>query len=197
MPNYNIISHFRCKKYAADPQRANRIVNPDKENVVQVPGNQERNEPSSCHWDRSLAGLPVLFGEGMIYEHLGGKTEKHRVAGYTLFKCGNVENVLVRVEDGMFEVKGMISASYSRDRYFVLLSLDNSGKVSKGKCLCKAGATGKCKHVAALLFQLNEYKLMNKHEIPKQVACTDEPRKWNVRKSKPKSISKAFDDLVL
>jgi hypothetical protein len=47
-------------------------------------------------WTASLDGLPDLFGEGKIYQHLGGKTEKPRIAGYNMYKCKKVENMLLK-----------------------------------------------------------------------------------------------------
>ena len=46
---------------------------------------------------------------------------------------------------------------------------------------CKAGASGGCcKHVAALLYQLVEFKQLNLDFIPDDKTCTDQLQQWHV-----------------
>lgn len=113
-----------------------------------------------------------------------------------MFKCHKVENMKFPLVNGIFEIKGIVGASYSKDRYKVSFKIDEAGKVVEGKCTCKAGAMGLCKHVAALLFNLNDYKQSGKNVIEEQLACTEKPREWGIKKSRKALVSKKFDDLT-
>lgn len=147
-------------------------------------------------WSTSLLQMPSKFGQSTIYGHVGGTTEKHRLAGYQMFKCDKVQHVATRKIGSFFEIKSVVGASYSKVLYKPFVSMDLSGNIYKASCTCKAGALGKCKHVAATLYQLNDYKETNVLEIPAAVACTEQPRKWGVKKGKAPVISKSFSELV-
>lgn len=147
-------------------------------------------------WSTSLLKMPSKFGQSSIYEHVGGTTEKHRLAGYQMFKCDKVKHIATRKISSFFEIKSVVSASYSKDLYKPFVSMDLSGKIYKASCTCKAGALGKCKHVAATLYQLNDYKETNVLDIPAAVACTEQPRKWGLKKGKAPVISGSFSELV-
>lgn len=101
-----------------------------------------------------------------------------------MFKCDKVENILVRSFINSFEVKGIVGASYSKDRYQVFVRMDTTGTKKHGQCSCKAGAMGLCKHIAALLFTINDYKQSGQKEIKEEVACTEKPRQWGTKKVK-------------
>lgn len=150
----------------------------------------------SAGWTKSLCSLPSNFGQGSIYQHIGGRTEKHRVAGYNMYKCNKVQHVLVRSDKTAFEIKSVVGASFSRDRYRVSVKINIDGTVLQGSCNCKAGAQGRCKHVAATLFQINDYMDSNMTSIPDEVACTEKPRQWGVRKQKQGTATQCFDSLV-
>lgn len=47
-------------------------------------------------WSKSLVKMPSKFGQNTIYGHVGGKTEKHRLAGYQMFKCDKVKHIATR-----------------------------------------------------------------------------------------------------
>ena len=67
-----------------------------------------------------------------------------------------------QVEKLSFIVKSFVAASMRKDRYTIYVHLCQSfGDMLYGKCNCKAGASGFCKHVAALLYQLVEFKQLN------------------------------------
>jgi uncharacterized Zn finger protein len=62
--------------------------------------------------------------------------------------------------------------------------MDTTGTKKHGQCSCKAGAMGLCKHIAALLFTINDYKQSGQKEIKEEVACTEKPRQWGTKKVK-------------
>ena len=55
-----------------------------------------------------------------------------------------------------------------------------SGEVFYAKCDCKAGAGGCCKHVAAALYQLVDFKELHAKTVPDNKNCTDVLQRWHV-----------------
>ena len=73
----------------------------------------------------------------------------------------------------LFLVKANVSASMKRQNYLVYCHLDQlSGEVAFSKCNCKSGQDGGCKHVAALLYLLLDYKNLGLKEVTDDVTCT-------------------------
>ena len=76
--------------------------------------------------------------------------------------------------------------------YHVSVTIDSEGVVVDGSCECKASAMGRCSHVAALLFALEDYTLNFGHE---PVSCTSKLCQWNVgRKKAEESTGSAFNE---
>lgn len=113
-----------------------------------------------------------------------------------MFMCNKVEHMLTKNDPTSVDIRSIVGASYRRDRYNVSINMDMEGNVIKGTCTCKAGALGRCKHVAATLYQLNDYRERNISSIPADIACTEQPRKWGVKKGKAPVISKSFGELI-
>ncbi len=71
-------------------------------------------------------------------------------------------------------------------KYSTIVALaKSSGHVAGGKCNCKAGGGGCCKHVAALLYNILDYTELGLNEIPPDKTCTELPQQWH----KPKNIT--------
>ena len=49
-----------------------------------------------------------------------------------------------------------------------------------GKCTCKAGCGGSCKHVGVALYQLFEYRQLDTKLVPDNKTCTDILQKWHL-----------------
>ena len=80
-----------------------------------------------------------------------------------------------------FLIKCFVAASMKKDKYTVIVHLcQKTGDVLYGKCSCKAGKGGCCKHVAAALYQLVEYKTLTLKSVPDDKTCTDILQKWHV-----------------
>ncbi|CAB3984846.1 ATP-dependent DNA helicase PIF1 [Paramuricea clavata] len=58
--------------------------------------------------------------------------------------------------------------------------LQGSGNVCYAKCQCPARKEGVCKHVAAILFQILEFKELELSEVPDDISCTEKLQKWKV-----------------
>ena len=53
-------------------------------------------------------------------------------------------------------------------------------RVEKAKCSCPAGASSYCNHIKALLFEIADYYLKGLTEVPQEVFCTSQARKWRI-----------------
>ena len=139
----------------------------------------------------------MTFGQGTIYKHVGGKTEKHRVSGYRMYKSDKVISCETSVVQDGTCARGKVQASFKSDVYSVRLILSQvTGHVTNAKCTCKAGAVGQCKHIAAFLYQINDFKESGLQTIPVKLACTSKARIWGVPSKLPMKIqTKSFAEL--
>ena len=136
-----------------------------------------------------LTSIPVFTYEKL--EHhivLSDKTlnkpveaKKHKKSGYRLFKAGFVTQVEVKpdVKKGndtkYFLVRCLVSAEMRRKQYRVYVHLTQPcGDIDFAKCICPAGTTGRCKHVAALLFRLLDYIELVRTDVSDRMKCTQE-----------------------
>ena len=97
----------------------------------------------------------------------------------------------------LFLVNCNVVASMKKDRYEVYIHLcQKSGEVFYAKCSCKAGAGGCCKHVAATLYQLVDYKELNAKTVPDDKTCTDILQQWHVPGEAPNLEAVLFSNLT-
>jgi hypothetical protein len=93
--------------------------------------------------------------------------------------------------------KCFVAASMKRVKYDVYIHLcQNAGEIFYTKCSCKAGAGGCCKHVAATLYQLVDYKELDIVVIPDDKACTDVLQQWHDPGELNNSEAILFSDLT-
>ena len=94
-------------------------------------------------------------------------------------------------------MKCFVAASMKKDKYTVYVHLcQKTGDVLYAKCNCKAGAGGCCKHVAAVLYQLVEYRELNLKTVPDDKTCTDVLQKWHVPGEATSTNPIKFSDLT-
>jgi hypothetical protein len=84
-----------------------------------------------------------------------------------------------------------------KKQYIVYVHLDqSSGDVVFSKCCCPVGVGGRCKHVAATLFQLLVCVELGLSDIPDDKTCTQEIQKWHVLKKSTTQEALLFEDLI-
>ena len=105
-----------------------------------------------------------------------------------IFKAGFTTQIKVKskVKKGNdavhFFVRCQVSAQMRKKEYLVYVHLDQtSGDIVFAKCHCPAGAGGRCKHVAALLFQLLDFIELGLTEIPDDKRMTVNEPLWRAR----------------
>ena len=132
---------------------------------------------------QSLQGIPPFTHE-LLEQHLIGETaqeskqegkqpraHKQKKYGYQLFKDKMVSKVKVipnvlQGKDKLFYIKCTVHASMKKTNYTFCVHLkQDTGKVIEAKCSCVAGNGGCCKHVAAAVFQVLDFIVLELTEV--------------------------------
>ena len=132
--------------------------------------------------------IPTNFDEGLL--KVSGKVT-------ALFKAGHVQKVKFNATSQQhvcfFESK--FKASMTKNKLYrtrVSLRKETAG-VKSGYCNYKAGATGRCKHVGALLYTILDFVESELDQIPPDTTCTERPQQWH----KPRSTACADNEAIL
>jgi uncharacterized Zn finger protein len=77
-----------------------------------------------------------------------------------------VKNIVNISKGNHFFIKANVMGSYTQNQtYYVSVTLaSTSGIVLDASCYCKASAMGRCNHIAALLYALEDYTLQFGYE---------------------------------
>ena len=156
-------------------------------------------------WTRNLKLLPT-FTYDKLQKHLCASekqstTKKDEKLGYRLFKEGYIKNTQVKPnipnsDNGKsFILKATVHATMKKLNYTVYVHLNQeTGDVIRGHCSCKAGKGGRCKHVAAMLYQIIDYVQLELLEVPLSLTCTQVLQKWNVPHGEASDDAVLFED---
>ena len=147
-------------------------------------------EPSSNEcWTRFLKHLPVFTLKDMSLHHLLSGKDKNTVISKTLER-GKFKNKVYLCPDSIFTkcvkntftIKAKCCASMKKIKRVVVVTLTRkTSTVEKAKCSCPAGASNYCNHIIALLFEIEVYSLKGLTEVPQEVSCTSQARKWGIQ----------------
>lgn len=109
-------------------------------------------------------------------------TEKPMVKGYNLFKSGHVLQLFVKQEKDLFYILSKVLPSMKKGNvYSAKITLKNNGSVHSACCGCPAGIDGRCNHVTASLFALENYsKIKENKDVNNDLPCTSMSCKWNI-----------------
>ena len=106
---------------------------------------------------------------------------KHKKGGYRLFKAGYVTKIWVKsnIKKGQdfsyFLVCCQVNAEMKKQDYEVYVHLSQvTSDIIYAKCQCSGGASGHCKHVVAILFQLLDFCELELSQVPDEKICTEE-----------------------
>ena len=141
-----------------------------------------------------ISGIPkVNFGTIWRYmiENVEFKkklsTAKPLVKGYNFFMSGHVLFLSHLHENGKHFIKSKVLPSMKKQSvYSCHIVLSSFGNVLRGQCGCPAGTDGRCNHVAAIMFALEDYcKERSKNSTE---SCTSKPCKWSVPSKRTGSV---------
>ena len=156
--------------------------------------NQTPTHTECNNWTKDLKLLPN-FTQQLLEKHLitskstddmASGAHKHKKLGYRLFKDKYVTKVQVKpnvktTDDVKFLVKAVVHATMKKQSYSVYVHLNQlNGEVLYANCACVAGKCGCCKHVAAPLYQINDYIQLELSEVPDDLTCTQLLQQWHV-----------------
>jgi hypothetical protein len=120
-------------------------------------------------------------------DHAGSSdvhTSKPFTKGRNLFRSGHVKNMEDNQQKDHYFLKAAVLASYSQKSYSVTITIsENSGTIKEGTCTCSAAGLGRCAHVAALLFALEDFISEFGYDLP---TCTEKLCSWNKGRRKNK-----------
>jgi len=162
----------------------------------------------STGFESGISGLPrmsyshiwkYLIDDVEIRKQLA--TEKPIVKGYNFFKSGHVLQIFSKKENSQYYVKSKVLPSMIKKKiYTVNVIIKPSGDIAKAMCGCPAGVDGRCNHLSATLFAIEDkFSKGNgtgaehdSHNQTSDIPCTSKPCSWNVpsrkRKLEPQPI---------
>ena len=109
--------------------------------------------------------------------------EKPIVKGYNFYKSGKVSGIYSKMDGGVHYIKSQVMPSYARTgaAYTVKIIVEASGNILKAQCPCPAGVDGRCNHLAATLFAIEDSQSKPQSTgASENVPCTSKPCKWSV-----------------
>ena len=154
--------------------------------------------PQETDYSNNLSGFPLL-SDTDIYHYFMVKcdgsrstAQKHQKNGWKFYRSGKILQTLVKSNctenKSCYVIKSTIEASFDKGtvtgitdkRYDVLVAVEKlSGTLLGGKCLCKAGKGGFCKHIAATVYHVKDYQDRGKDFLPKLLSRTSKGKKWH------------------
>ena len=145
----------------------------------------------------------LILDKDKLPDHKPAEALKHKKWGYRLFKAGYTSNIWVKSnikKEGnnvYFLVRCKVNAEMKKKTYTVYVHINQiTSKIEYAKCECPAGAGGRCKHVAAILFQLLDYTELDSNEVPDDKTCTQQLQQWHVPKKSDSKGPVLFEDLI-
>ena len=134
-------------------------------------------------WTKSLKHMPnftyahilkhLILEKGKLPDKKPADALKHTKDGYRLFKAGYATNIWVKSNIKKadtfpyFLVRCRVNAEMKKQNSDVYVHLNQvTSDVACAKCQCPAGVGGRCKHVAAILFQLLDFWELEFCEVP-------------------------------
>ena len=146
-------------------------------------------------FSENLEGLPVITFK-IVWMYMVScvdakrqlSTAKPLIKGYNFYKSGHVLTVKsCNSENGARSyIKAQVLPSMKKSSaYLCCIIIRKNGLIQTAFCGCPAGVDGRCNHVAATLFSLEEFCKVKEKEADTEKACTSKKCKWNVpRKQK-------------
>ena len=116
-------------------------------------------------------------------------TSKSFTKERNLFRSDHVKNMEDSQQKEHYFLKATVQASYSQKSYSVTATIpvsEHSGTIKEASCTCSAAGLGRCAHVAARLFALEDFILDFGYELP---TCTEKLCSWNKGRKKNKTPS--------
>ena len=200
--SYTCFLVFRVKDYIKSGLASKKLLDPDGGvNIARkkaelgvldvVEPELTATFPSEAEgFTESLSDLPIVNFKTIwtyMVASLDAKkqlsTAKPLVKGFNFYKSGHVLVVKSINKDNRTYLKSQVLPSMKKtSAYSCFVILKKQGFVERAYCGCPAGVDGRCNHVAATLFCLEEFckvRAQTSQNVDES-ACTSNPCKWNV-----------------
>ncbi|XP_069102530.1 uncharacterized protein [Argopecten irradians] len=204
------IQHGWDTKYLVHPDRHNKKIY--SQATIENNSSFLESHPPPAGYTSYLDGVPFI-DDGDIHQYFlvkcddnSATAKKHRDTGWTFFKSGKVisSEFKMDIDDSVLLLRGNVEASFDRGiitgktkkHYFTYVCCDkHSGTILGGRCFCKAGLGGYCKHVAAVLFHVMDSQRQGYKFTPKGGSKTSNLQTWHQPKVKGRTCIR-FSDLA-
>ncbi len=153
------------------------------------------NPPPENEFSNYIKEFPSLHDSDIYNYYMikcdGSKStaEKHRANGWKFYMSGKILQTEIHISNGSCAlIKSTIEASFDKGavtgqtnkRYDVIAVIEKrSGTILGGRCLCKAGKGGFCKHVAATIYSLKDFQDRGKDFLPRLKSKTSKGQVWH------------------
>ncbi|XP_045178965.2 uncharacterized protein LOC123538734 [Mercenaria mercenaria] len=141
---------------------------------------------ASSYSDRDIGLIPAItfsFVENYIKCNKFSSGNKSINQGFKLYNEGYIHKLKVYPIPCGCKVVGKCHQSEKKKEPYTVevqfMLSDDVPSVSKADCVCAIGAMGCCGHIAGLLYQLAQYKMLGNKALPEQLAKTALPQTWH------------------
>jgi hypothetical protein len=142
-----------------------------------------------------LTSTTYCFGSTGEEEAVSSGTAKPARKGRQLYASNKIQFCEVGNSDGMILFRCTMAASLKKEfRYACVAIKKSDGQIIISKCNCPQQADGKCSHVAALLYLVEDISLGADPSM--SAACTSTQQTWHTGPKK-KSLTKTPDAIHL
>ena len=117
-------------------------------------------------------------------------TAKPMVKGFNFYKSGHVLSVKSHHKNALSYIKSQVLPSMKKtSAYSCYISIRDNGLIRRVFCGCPAGVDGRCNHVAATLFSLEEYCKARLTREQLNESCTSNACRWNVPRKRKGDVA--------
>ena len=168
------------------------------------------DHPPPAGYSNFLENVPLLEDSEIFQyflircDNTKSTAQKHRDKGWEFYKADKVlcSEFKMDVDGSVMLIRADVAASFDRagvtgkvkKDYPVHIGLDKfTGTILGGKCRCRAGHLGFCKHVAAVLFQVMDSQRQGLKFTPVVASKTSQLQTWHHPKVKGQALIKFSD----
>ena len=109
-----------------------------------------------------------------------------------------VQGMYTKQQEELFDIKSQVKSSYDKQDdkhkniYTVKIIMDTNSQVQQAVCPCPSGNDGRCNHLAATLFAMEDAckkSVSTTSESEDDLPCTSKPCKWSIPKKEKQEPS--------
>ena len=114
------------------------------------------------------------------------RTSYKRLKSFQFFYEGHIKTMELCTTELFIHVHSKVKPSMKNKCYVIIKFIRELEDIMTAACTCPAGSSikclGKCNHVGAILFALEDFNRKNLKTFAEPLTCTSQLSKWNVRR---------------